>query len=278
MPAHRLRREGSAEPLSAHNPRLTALAALTRKRSERAAVKRFVLEGPVAVDDALRRGAQVHEVYLGIDDGEVEGFASLAARAGAVGAAVYLVEPRRLARCLTTVAPRPVAAVAAMPVAASDVLATSEALLVLAGVAEPGNLGTLVRTAEAAGFGAVLCCDGAVDPFNPKAVRASAGAICTLPVITGKESVHVLEELGELGYRRIATRADAADSYLDADLAGRVAVVLGNEAHGVPRALDALVDLQVRIPMAGAAESLNVAAAGAVLCFEVARQRIGAAR
>lgn len=273
MPARRPPDASTAESLSARNPRLAALAALTHKRSKRLEASSFVLEGPTSVADALRRGVHLRELFLGAQDAELD---ALADRARAAGAEVFRVEQRRLERCLTTVTPRPVAAVAAMPEANRAVLDTAAGVLVLVGVAEPGNLGTLVRTAEAAGLGAVLCCDGAVDPFNPKAVRASAGAICTLPVITGKDSVHTLEELAALGYQRIATRAGAVDSYLDVDLSGRVAVVLGNEAHGLPRQLDAVVDRQVRIPMAGAAESLNVAAAGAVLCFEAARQRAGA--
>jgi TrmH family RNA methyltransferase len=209
-------------------------------------------------------------VYLAAGAPELD---ELAARAAGAGASVFRVERQRLERCLSTVTPRPAAAVATRPEVPTDVLATATSVLVLVGVADPGNVGTLLRTAEAAGFGAVLCCDSAVDPFNPKAVRASAGAACSLPVITGRGSVQLLEELATLGYQRVATRAGAAATYLEADLRGRVALLLGNEAHGLPASLDASVDEVVRIPMAGEAESLNVAAAGAVLCFEVARQR-----
>lgn len=275
MPTRRPPDSGPAEPLSARSPRLASLAALTHKRSERATRASFVLEGRVAVADALRRGARLRELFIPGGDSELS---SLAEEVHASGAEVFHVEPRRLARCLTTVTPQPVAAVAAMPEVPVGVLDTAASVLVLVAVGEPGNLGTLVRTAEAAGFGAVLCCDGAVDPFNPKAVRASAGAICTLPVITGGDPLHTLEELATFGYRRIATRAHASQSYLTADLSGRVAVILGNEAHGLPRELDGAVDAQVCIPMAGAAESLNVAAAGAVLCFEAARQRASVSR
>ncbi|HEX8804212.1 MAG TPA: RNA methyltransferase, partial [Acidimicrobiales bacterium] len=159
------------------------------------------------------------------------------------------------------------------------------------GVADPGNAGTLLRSAEAAGAGAVAFCDSAVDPYGPKCVRASAGSLFRLAVVRDAPVDDVLVALRAGGVTSVATvptdlaagegaGAGDADPTLGAvpydrvDLASRpVAVLLGNEAHGLHPALTVPVDRVVTIPMAGATESLNVAMAGTIVCFESLRQR-----
>ncbi len=182
------------------------------------------------------------------------------------------VAPGVLERVATTVTPRPVVAVARRRVVSLGELRDSSFVVVLAALADPGNLGTIVRSAEAAGVDGVIVAGG-VDPFNPKSVRASAGAIFFVPVVLADDAASALEEIGSWGVRRIGTSADASRRYDEIDMSGPVAVVLGSESHGMPDEVTARVDEVVSIPMAGQAESLNVAAAAAVLCFEVARQR-----
>jgi TrmH family RNA methyltransferase len=133
-------------------------------------------------------------------------------------------------------------------------------------IADPGNAGTIIRSAEAAGAAAVVFTPGSVDPFNPKVVRATAGSLFRLPVVSCE-----LEALRAAGLRLLATSSHHGTPYTDVAFTGPVAVVVGNEAHGVPD--DAPVDGWITIPHAGAAESLNVAMAATVLAFEVARQR-----
>jgi TrmH family RNA methyltransferase len=145
--------------------------------------------------------------------------------------------------------------------------------LVLADVADPGNAGTLLRAAEGAGAAAVLFCGSSVDPSNAKCVRASAGALFHVPVASGGDVVAVLERLRQHEVRTVATVLHGGEPYDTADLTGPVAIVLGSEAHGLPADVVASVDTQVTIPMAGRTESLNVAMAGSVLCFESLRQR-----
>ncbi|MCY7298073.1 MAG: RNA methyltransferase, partial [Ilumatobacteraceae bacterium] len=133
-------------------------------------------------------------------------------------------------------------------------------------LADPGNAGTIIRSAEAAGAQAVVFTPGSVDPFNPKVVRATAGSLFRIPVVSAE-----LDVLKAAGLRVLATSSHHGTAYTEADLTGRVAVVVGNEAHGVPG--DAPVDGWLTIPHAAAVESLNVAMAATVLAFEVARQR-----
>jgi len=131
---------------------------------------------------------------------------------------------------------------------------------------DPGNAGTIIRSAEAAGAQAVVFTPGSVDAYNPKVVRATAGSLFRIPVLSAELAV-----LQAAGLRVLATSSHRGAAYTDSDLTVPVALVVGNEAHGVPD--DAPVDGWVTIPHAGAAESLNVAMAATVLAFEVARQR-----
>jgi TrmH family RNA methyltransferase len=243
---------------------------LSHHRRDRWAERSFVLEGPHLVGDALEHGHPLEMVFAepgGLGDLDLSGCA----------APVHEVEDGTLAKVTDTVAPQGVVAIAPMPESegriVEQVLGGGGVVLVLAGVSDPGNAGTLVRVAEAAGVGAVLFCDEAVDPFAPKCVRASAGSILHVPVTSGARSVHVLAAVGGGGGRRLGAASRRGEPYDRCDLRGPLAIVLGSEAHGVPDELDALLDGWTHVPMAGRAESLNVAVTGAIVCFEAARQR-----
>jgi TrmH family RNA methyltransferase len=145
--------------------------------------------------------------------------------------------------------------------------------VVCAQVGDPGNLGTIIRSAGAAGAGAVVCCAGSVDVYNPKTVRASAGGLFHLPVVAGPDARDVVAHLRGWGLRCFGAGAHGELVYSDVDLAGPTALVVGNETSGLTETLQSHLDGTLRIPMAGSIESLNVATAAAVICFEAARQR-----
>ena len=230
-----------------------------------------MIDGPVLLADALAAGVSVEEVFT---SGSHDPVIDAAASAGAI---VRETRPEVLARATDTVTPRGVAAVARrveVPVdAALEAAARGPLALVLVDVADPGNAGTLVRAAEASGAAAVIFCAGSVDPSNGKCVRASAGALFHVPIAAGGEVGAVLERLGELGVLRTATVVHGGTPYDAVDLTGPVALVLGSEAHGLPEPALAAVDERLTIPMDGRSESLNVAMAGSILCFESLRQR-----
>lgn len=244
--------------------RLKRLSSESRARRAEGA---FVLEGPHALAQAVAAGTVLDAVFVedaitGGDEPPVPD-----------GVPVHHVAPDLLRRATDAVTSQGVAAIARRPQHTVADIAAGLPLLVLVGIADPGNGGTLVRSAEAAGIGAVLFTAGSVDPWSPKAVRSSAGSVLRVPVISGGEARAVLDEVHATGRRRVGTRAVDAPLYTDGDLGGDVAIVLGNEAHGLPTDVHGHLDLWVRIPMAGAVESLNVAMAGTLLCYEVARRR-----
>jgi TrmH family RNA methyltransferase len=185
------------------------------------------------------------------------------------GGAVHHLAPNVLERVASTEAPQPVLAIVRMRSTGHADLARATFVVVADRVADPGNMGTILRSAEAAGADAVVLTPGTVDVFNPKAVRASAGALFHVPVandVTIHDVARVAPQLTILG-----TSSHRGDAYDAVDLRRPLALVVGGEAHGLDP--DAPVDAWVRVPHRGRAESLNVAMATTVVVFEIARQR-----
>lgn len=264
-------------PLAYRHQRVQRLRRLMGRRSARLEDGSFVVEGTKVLAEALAAGAPVESVYVDPSAGPAE--AEVVATALAAGCRVFDLERGVLDRVAGTVTPQAlIAVVGTVDVALGDVLADPDALLVICvDVRDPGNAGTVLRSAEAAGAAGVVLCEGSVDVYNPKTVRASAGAVFHVPVVTGGPAADVLTAVGAAGLRRLGTVAHGGDPHTDVDLRRGSALVLGNEASGLPDALGAHLDGLVTIPMVGRAESLNVGMAAAVLCFEAARQRRAAA-
>ncbi|MGH9290670.1 MAG: TrmH family RNA methyltransferase [Acidimicrobiales bacterium] len=255
---------------SIRHPTIKRLRRLSRRRSVRSAESAFVIDGPTLLADALDAGVWVEEVVA--ESGCPE---DLLARAAAAGTVVRLVADGVLGRVTDSVTPQPVAAIGRFVEVSAKAAASAAGplALVLVGVSDPGNAGTLLRSAEAAGAGAVLFCDGSVDPYGPKCVRASAGSVFRVAVARSADALEALQCLVSAGLATVATVAHGAQSYDQVDLAGPLALVLGSEAHGLPEPVAAQVVRAVTVPMLGRTESLNVGMAGTILCFESLRQR-----
>jgi TrmH family RNA methyltransferase len=233
-----------------------------------------LLEGPRVIDAALDRGAEITDVYFG--DGSSSAFPALATRLARAGVPVHTLKEGVLEKVGTTRTPQPVLAVARFATHhLGDLVAgTREGFVVVAlDIADPGNLGTILRSAEAAGAAGVIAAGTSVDVRNPKVVRASAGALFGVPVVEATDAHAALAGLRSAGVYVTAAVAQGGADPAEVDLGANCAIVVGNEARGVDAALMAQLDGTVTIPMAGVAESLNVAMATTVLCFEAARQR-----
>jgi TrmH family RNA methyltransferase len=235
-----------------------------------------VIDGPTLLAEALDAGIRLDEVLA-----EPEAPRTLLDRAEAAGATVHLVHDGVLAKATDTVTPQPVVAVARFAdldlAGALDGVRHPELVVVLAGVGTPGNAGTLLRSAEAAGAEVVVFSDDAVDPYNPKCVRSAAGALFRLRIVRSTTGTAVVAALRERGVRSLGTVARDGVPYDEIDMTAPVALVLGSEAHGLPPKLEAELDSLVTIPMRGGTESLNVGMAGTIICFEALRQRRRAA-
>lgn len=230
------------------------------------------MEGEKLISSAFDAGAQVESLYIATGSASSGPLVDLLKRARDQGVRVYELGPGVLERVADTVTPQPVMAVVRTPKARLEDLSRARLVVVLVDVRDPGNAGAVVRAADAAGADGVVFCEGSADPFNPKTVRASAGSVLHLPVVSEVEPSGVLERLGNIGFRRLAAVSRGGRSHVEVDVSAPLAVIVGNEAAGLPEEISQLVDERVTIPMAGGAESLNVAMAAAVLCFEVARR------
>jgi TrmH family RNA methyltransferase len=242
------------------------------RRRHRDVDGRFLAEGPQAVREALDAGL-VAELF--IEPGR--GHEALAAGAEQADVRVGYGDGQALASLTETVTPQGIVAVCRhLHTDLGAVLATRPALLVvLAGIADPGNAGTVMRTADAAGATAVVFPDGAVDPYNGKCVRASAGSLFHLAVVRGGTAEAAVTALRDAGLSVLAADAYGADDLDDlaetGRLGGRTAWLFGSEAHGLRAELAAMADARVRVPIHGRAESLNLAAAAAVCLYASAR-------
>lgn len=259
-------------PLSARNPRITSLAKLARRREERSEQRAFVVEGPVLVGVALDAGARVVDAYVDEDAVARPGVAAVVERLELV-IDPWVLPAGTLERVGDAVTSQGLVAVVRRSDPAWPEPTSTDLVLVLCEVADPGNVGTLVRAAAAAGAGAVVL-TGGVDPTSPKVVRASAGAVFGLPIVVAEvDAAETVGRLRSAGYETVATVVDGGRPYDEVDLTRPVAIVVGNEAHGLPAEVVSAASRAVTIPMAGPTESLNVAMAGTVVCFEALRQR-----
>ncbi len=253
---------------------MAAARRLTRPAA-RLAAGRFLAEGPAAVREALTVEGGVCDLFVTAD--ARDRFGDLVARATEAGVRTTLVTDEAAAGLSETVTPQGLVAVCDIPAADLDSVSAGRPRLVavLAEIRDPGNAGTLVRTADAVGADAVVFAGTCVDPYNGKSVRASAGSIFHLPVVCDVGLAEAAGALRAAGLRVLAADG-AADRDLDAieaagGLAGPTAWVFGNEARGLSPVAVAVADERLRVPMTGRAESLNVGAAAAICLYASAR-------
>jgi RNA methyltransferase, TrmH family len=265
---------GATAVLSARSGRVRTASRLAR-RASRAEHRLFLAEGPQAVREALEVPGCVREVFA--TAAAAAAHPQLVARTRAAGAPWQPVDDAALSALTQTVHPQGVVAVCRFldrPLA--DVLAPAPRLLaVCADVRDPGNAGTVVRCADAAGAGGVVLTGESVDPYNGKAVRASAGSLFHLPLALDARTTDVLDAVRRAGLLVLAADGRGELDLDDAEDAGVLgapaAWVFGNEAWGLPAGVAALADHRVRIPIHGRAESLNLATAAAVCLYASAR-------
>ncbi|MEU3979996.1 RNA methyltransferase [Streptomyces sp. NPDC026672] len=264
----------SPELISPRSVRVTAARRLG-KRNFRGKERLFLAEGPQAVREAARHGDTLVELFTTVE--AAERYADIVGEARTAGVHVHLASEDVIADISTTVTPQGLVGVCRfLDTDFEDVLrARPKLVAVLAHVRDPGNAGTVLRCADAAGAEAVVLTDASVDLYNPKAVRASVGSLFHLPVAVGVPVERAVAGLRAAGVRVLAADGagtDDLDDELDkGTMGGPTAWVFGNEAWGLPEETRALADAVVRVPLHGKAESLNLATAAAVCLYASAR-------
>ena len=256
---------------SAQNPKVKALLALQQKSAERRKAGLFVVEGRRELEHCMAAGLEVESVFWCqelVDDDSVENYWQSGARMYEVSAAVY----EKIAYRGGTEGV--IATVKARQRRLTDLqLGENPLLVVVERVEKPGNLGAILRSADAAKADAVVVCDPLTDLYNPNLIRSSIGAIFTVPCVacTSEECIAFLKERG---IRILTAQLQDSHLYYDTDMKGGTAIVMGTEATGLTDTWREAADAHIRIPMLGRLDSLNVSVSTAILLFEAVRQRL----
>lgn len=254
-----------------NNPQVKAATELKQKKY-RTKAGLFLAEGLRTVEESIE-ASQVESIfYTPIDDERTRKALETAA---SKGIKLFCVNEAVMKKISDTETPQGIIAVCNMThLSLEKLLTQGKMLLVLDRVQDPGNIGTMLRTADAAGVGGLVLLNGCADVYAPKTVRASMGSLFHLPVLQGLEEQAFIDTAKDYGYELLVTCLEGADSLYKADFSGRIAFVMGNEANGVSNNLLKAADKKVFIPMQGKAESLNVAMAAGVVMFEALRRRL----
>lgn len=231
----------------------------------------FMIEGVRFIEEAVKSGASIKyclcsESLVSDRVEKVKG----ELRKG--GTDVYLVEDGLLKDICDTKTPQGIAAVVEISQPNMNLLLDSgKIIIMLDRIQDPGNLGTIIRTAHAAGAGGVILSEGSVDPYSPKVLRSTMGSIFHVPVVYSCNLLDIGAELKKKGYTIYASSLDASNPYYDQKYGKRCAVIIGNEANGIEKSLLDLADRLIRIPMPGGAESLNASVACGIILFEMVK-------
>jgi TrmH family RNA methyltransferase len=245
-----------------------------RDRRQRSKQGRILIDGARELGRAIGAGVELLEVFVSEQLCESPDGGRLLAEIHECGAEVIRVTEPVFAKLAFGDRAEGLLGVAATPSADLGNLSLPEnpLVVVLEGVEKPGNLGAVLRSADAGGVSAVVLADTCCDPFNPNAIRASLGTIFTTPLASATTN-QTLNWLALRGLQAYAAQVDGAASYTEIDFTGPSAIVLGSEAHGLSDAWTTELITPVRLPMLGVADSLNVSATAAVLVYEALRQR-----
>ena len=262
---------------SLQNPRIKALLQLQQKSAVRRKEGLFVVEGQRELMHCLEKGWGVESVFLNPDlPTTSEGDDVLDMQhPGLRGCTVYRVSAAVYGRIAYRGSTEGVVATVRTPsLSLADLKGVSKAPLyvILEGVEKPGNMGAVLRSADAAGVDAVIACDALTDIFNPNLIRASLGGIFSVPVATAT-SQECIAFLKEWGVRILTAQLQDSQLYYDTDMTGPTAIVMGTESTGLTQQWRDAADAHIRIPMLGILDSLNVSVSAAILMFEAVRQR-----
>lgn len=259
---------------SPSNPKIKEALDIKNRRSKYKS-NAFIIEGPHLIEMAIASGHQIKEVFFTNTFSAKKDGQRLIRQISKYTNDIFEITEHLLNKLTDTETPQGILAMASYaPKNLEDIRFKSVPLIVIIdGVQEPGNLGTIIRTSDAAGADAVIILKGTCDVFMQKTLRATAGSIFNMPIVHA-EAGALLKWLASKGIRLSVTAVDGRTSMFDADLKNAVAFVFGNEAHGVSSQMKKNADFIFKIPIFGKAESLNVSTSAAVCLYEAVRQRL----
>ncbi|NLX63211.1 MAG: RNA methyltransferase [Clostridiaceae bacterium] len=254
---------------SMSNQIIKEVKSLSHKKG-RMKAQAILLEGWRLVKDALEWGAKIRYFIVSDSFSQKEELFPLKMS----NIKIVQVPDELFSRISETESPQGILAVAEKPVYdKKEILRRIDRVIALENIQDPGNLGTIIRSADACGFDAVLISKDSVDPYNPKVIRSTMGSLFHIPVIVEENFSETLNELKENSFLLAAAHTRDSLPCWQADLSGKVAIIIGNEGNGLSDKVLELSDIAIMIPMPGKAESLNASAAASILIYECMRQK-----
>ena len=234
----------------------------------------YFIEGIRFVSDAIDNGQTIVKVIISDKLESLNGGGQLIERVTAACDDCSLVPEKLFKEISDTQTPQGILAVLKKSEFVFDtVIRQGNSVVILDSLQDPGNVGTIIRTADAAGVSAVILTKGSVDLFSPKVIRSTMGSVFHIPIFEGLFINEAIGLLKEAGYKVIASHLDGKNNYYDEDLIGKSAIIVGNEANGISNETAELADRLVKIPMPGKAESLNASVAASIMIYEIVRQK-----
>lgn len=243
-----------------------------RERSEKGL---FIIEGVHLLEEAVKEGVSIRELFYTARFEDTGAGSRMLSSLRKMHVPMHQISENTMESISDTESPQGVLAVVKQPEHTLDDLLKGKGPLIIAcGLQDPGNMGTIIRTADAGGVSGVIATQNSVDVYNPKAIRATMGSIFRVPVVKVEYLNDVLSDLRKNGYQIAATTAKTKTSYLDADYRKPTAFLIGQEASGLSKELIESADIKIFIPMREGVESLNAAVSASILIYEVVRQRL----
>ena len=254
---------------STSNVQIKEITALLKKSKERKEKKSFVIEGRKMFEEICQDKSRVVKAYFS------ESYVNEQYAGKALPDVPYEVVADSVFDSMAeTVTPQGVLAIVKMPeYSLEDMIVNAGTLVLLENLRDPGNLGTIIRTAEAAGVSGVILSKESVDIYNPKVIRSTMGAVYRVPFLYVEDFMALLKNLREQEVRLLAAHLKGQKTFDKADYSGKVGILIGNEANGLSDEASELANEKVLIPMAGSVESLNAAIAAALLMYEAFRKQ-----
>jgi len=235
----------------------------------------YIIEGYNLVGEALKGDADVAYLVMRRGAEAPDGLTDL----NGLGTEAYVMEESLFDKIAQTETSQGVIAAVRKPDYGGgwlkEHLDADSNLVVLDRLQDPGNIGTIIRTAEGAGYSAVMTVKGTADIWSPKVIRAAAGSVFRIPIIQVEDNRELAELAASLGKKLVVTSLDTDKYYFDEDISRGIALVIGNEGNGVSSELMEMADVRIKIPMNGNLESLNASVAAGILMYEAARQVSG---
>ncbi|HHV29411.1 23S rRNA (guanosine(2251)-2'-O)-methyltransferase RlmB [Acetivibrio mesophilus] len=260
---------------SAQNPVIREVKALKQKKY-REEKGMFFIEGIRFVEEALKEGVQIHKILVSDKLADTTSGSEILEKVNNGGYSVFELPHKLFVEVSDTQNPQGILAVLDIKdYNIEDIWDNKNFFIILDSIQDPGNMGTIIRTADAAGATGVIVSKGCVDVYNPKVLRSTMGSVFHVPICLSEDIFKVMDSMKKRGVKICASHLEGNCDYFELGYKKDIAIIIGNEANGISEEVKNYADVLVRIPMPGRAESLNASVAAGILMYEVLRKNIG---